>query len=606
MRQPTSDRSALGPSPALWCARPGIRARWLALSLSVLLAACGGGGSSQPAAPPALPPAPPVGPGETAYNDPNSYSSAAGASLPGAEEAAAVTRHSLVLGGSRIDYTARAGHLIARAPGTGAAQASMFYVAYTADGAAPTTRPVTFFYNGGPGSASVWLHLGSFGPRRLATGVPATTAPQPFALVANAESLLDTTDLVFINAVGSGRSQAIAPFRNRDFWSVDADAAVFRDFIQRWLAVNGRTASPKFLFGESYGGPRTAVLARLLQDAGVMLAGLVLQAPAMDYNSNCGVMGGGNCSANLPTYGAIAAWHGLAASALADLEAYMELLRGFVAARYDPAVAAFLRGTPPPADLPALLAGYTGIGASRWATQFNLDPAAFADSLLVSSIIGRYDGRISAPRGSALAQEGDPSSTLIGASFATSINSYLRDTLRYENASTYVLLSGAIETWDFSHAGRALPDTVPDIAAALAQNPTLRVLVANGYHDLATPFRVTELDLARLGPDRRVVVRNYPGGHMTYLDDAARVRQKADLAAFYAGTQATALRDRNVPLSAAPAAAAPPKPDRAGVPVNTPQPMLPEPAIQTPHREPWVPPAQVQRALRERANSMPP
>ncbi len=598
MRQPLPQTLALRPSPAALRAGPWARARWAVLSLSVLLAACGGGGSPESAAPPALPPSTPVGPGETAYDDPNNYSSAAEASLPGAEEAAAVTRHNLVLGGSRIDYTARAGHLIARAPGTGAAQASMFYVAYTVDGAAAATRPVTFFYNGGPGSASVWLHLGSFGPRRLATGVPATTARQPFALVANAESLLDTTDLVFVNAVGSGRSQAITPFRNRDFWGVDADAAVFRDFIQRWLAVNGRAASPKFLYGENYGGPRTAVLARLLQDAGVMLSGLVLQSPAMDYNSNCGVLDSGNCSANLPTYGAIGAWHGLATAAPADLDVYMQQLRGFVAARYDPAVAAYLRGTPPPADLPGLLAGYTGIGAARWSTQFNLGPGAFADSLFVASIIGRYDGRISAPRGSALAREGDPSSMLIGASFATVNNDYLRDTLRYGNASTYVLLSKAIESWDFSHAGRALPDTVPDIAAALAQNPMLRVLVANGTHDLATPFHVTELDMARLGPSPRVVVRNYPGGHMTYLDDATRVRQKADLAAFYAGTLAT-LRGRAMPLAAAPAAARP-QPDRAGTPVSTPQPTLPEPAVQTPHRDPWVPPAQVQRALRER------
>jgi carboxypeptidase C (cathepsin A) len=566
-----------------------------------LLSACGGGGGGGSAGETisAAPPPPPLGAGESAYDDPNAYSSAADAALPGAEEAAALTRHSLTLNGTPIDYTARAGHLIARAPGSNAAQASMFYVAYTADGANAATRPVTFFYNGGPGSASVWLHLGSFGPRRLATGVPATTTPQPFALVANSESLLDTSDLVFVNAVGSGLSEAIVPYSNRSFWGVDVDAALFRDFIQRWLAVNGRGASPKFLYGESYGGPRTAVLARRLQDAGVMLAGLVLQSPAMDYNSNCGVIGSGNCGANLPTYGAIGAWHGLARPVPTDLDAYMVQLRSFGDVRYTPAVAAYLQGASPPADLPALLSGYTGIAQPLWSAQFNLGPDAYANNLFAGSITGRYDGRIIAARGSALASEGDPSSTLINASFATGIASYLRDTLRYGNGSTYVLLSDAIASWNFSHAGRPLPDTVPDLAAALQQNPALRVLVANGYHDLATPFHVTELDMGRLGNDPRIVVRNYPGGHMSYLDDATRVRQKADLVAFYAGTLA-ALQSRAGPLAAAPAAPLP-GPDLAGTPVRTPQRAAPEPAVQTPHRDPWVPPAQVQQALRERA-----
>lgn len=588
------------------CATVNLSRAAIATTLWVLLAACGGGGGNEPtAAPPALSLLPPLGPGESAHDDPNAYSSAADAALPGAEEAAAVTRHNLTLNGTRIDYTARAGHLIARAPGSNAAQASMFYVAYTADGANTATRPVTFFYNGGPGSASVWLHLGSFGPQRLATGVPATTLARPFARVPNSESLLDTSDLVFINAVGTGLSQAIAPYSNRSFWGVDVDAALFRDFIQRWLAVNGRAASPKFLFGESYGGPRTAVLARLLQDAGVMLSGLVLQSPAMDYNSNCGVIGSGNCSANLPTYGAIGAWHSLSNPVPADVDAYMGLLRGFAGTRYTPAVAAFLQGTPPPVDMPALLAGYTGIAQQRWAAQFNLGPTAFADSLFANAITGRYDGRITASRGSALASEGDPSSTQIGASFSAGIASYLRDTLRYNNASTYVLLGSAIQSWNFAHAGRALPDTVPDIAAALLQNPALRVLVANGYHDLATPFHVSERDIARLGSDARIQVRNYPGGHMSYLDDATRVRQKADLVAFYAGTLAV-LQARARPLAtpanpAAPAAAVLPSADRAGTPVQTQQRAAPEPAIQTPHRDPWAPPAQVQQALRERA-----
>ena len=561
----------------------------LQAALAFALAACGGGGGGDSG--PAPSPLPPLGAGESAHDDPAAYSSLADASLPGAIEGAAVTKHSLTLAGSTIAYTARAGHLIARDPASGAAEASVFYVAYTADGRDPATRPVTFFYNGGPGSASVWLHLGSFGPKRLATGVPATTAATPFALVDNAESLLDTTDLVFVDAVGTGLSQAISPYANRSFWGVDADAALFRDAIVRWLAANGRAASPRFLYGESYGGPRTAVLVRRLQEAGVAIDALVLQSPALDYNSNCGVIGAGSCAGYLPAYAAVGAWHGLASPPPADLDAYMTALRGFTDSRYAPALSAFFGGTPPPAELPPLLAGYTGITASLWSAQFNLGPDTFRNNLVGNAVIGRYDGRMVAPRGSALASEGDPSSTFISASFAGVMASYLRDTLRYSNASTYVLLGSAINIWDFSHAGRSLPDTVPDLAAALAQNPQLRVLAVSGYHDLATPFRTTELDLARLGADPRIQLRNYPGGHMSYLDDGTRVRQKADLAAFYRGTLAgLAARSSRTAREAPLARSAQLGVDRAGLVPTLVQRATPEPAFQAPLRDPWVPP----------------
>jgi carboxypeptidase C (cathepsin A) len=549
--------------------------------LSALLVACGGGGGgSDPST------LPPLGPGESAYDDPQAYSTLGSASLAGAVEAAAVTQHSLTLGGSAIAYTARAGHLIARDPASGAAEASVFYVAYTADNADAATRPVTFFYNGGPGSASVWLHLGSFGPQRLVTGVPATTAKAPFPLVDNAESLLDTSDLVFIDAVGTGLSQAIAPYTNASFWGVDADAALFRDFVVRWLAAQQRGVSPKYLYGESYGGPRSAVLARLLQASGVMLAGVVLQSPVLDYNSNCGASGSGSCQANLPTYAAAGAWYGLSTPLPTDIDAWMLTLRSYAATTYAPAVAAFLQGTPPPSALPLQLANYTGIGAALWTQQFNLRPDSFQVDLLSGALTGRYDARMSAAVGSALAADGDPSSTFIAPSFAAAIGPYLAKTLRYVNASTYVLTSKAIEQWNFGHGGQALPDTVPDLAAALAQNPALRVLAIGGYHDLATPFRVTELDLARLGALPNVQQRNYPGGHMSYLTDATRVRQKADLVAFYAGGAST----RAAGAMRAPAAVAPPPlPDRAGTPPATPQRALAEPALQMPLRGPWVP-----------------
>ena len=556
--------------------------RWtLVASLSALLIACGGGGGGN------TPAEPPLAAG--GLNDTNVYSSQPGAALSGAVEAAAVTQHNIMLGGQRVDYTATAGHLIAREPsGAQRAQAAMFYVAYTVAGAA-ATRPVTFFYNGGPGSASVWLLLGSYGPKRLVTGVPNTTQAQPFALVDNVDSLLAQSDLVFVNAVGSGRSQAIAPFNNLSFWGVDKDAELFRDFIVRYLQVNNRTASPKFLFGESYGGPRTAVLARRLQDAGVLMDGLVLQAPAMDYNSNCGVSDAprASCAAYFPSYAAVGAYHGLTTPVPTDAQAWSNETVLFTDNSYAPAVQAFLSNSTPTATLFTSLANYSGLPVSQWQAQFNMGPDRYRSQLLSNQIIGRYDGRMKATLGTTLASEGDPSNTWVANSFSTVNGTYLRDTLLYRNSSTYVMLSNAIQYWDFSHGGLELPDTIPDLGAALAQNPRMRVLAINGYHDLATPYHVTENDLARLG-NPRVKVRNYAGGHMTYLDDGSRPAQRAELVAFYADAIAA-----RAPLSMArrAEASAVVAVDRAGTP-QIPGSVAPtaEPAFQSPMRGPWVPP----------------
>ncbi|MDE2048502.1 MAG: peptidase S10 [Betaproteobacteria bacterium] len=524
-------RRTAPPPPPAWRARSAQRAARAATAAlwaaALALAGCGGGGGSG-AAPAA---------GGSSF-DPVVYSAAANASLPDASESAAVTHHTLSVNAQTLAYTATAGHLSARDPLSGAAEASLFYVAYTLDGAAAGTRPVTFFYNGGPGSASVWLHLGSFGPRRLATGVPSTSGVTPFPLVDNADTLLGVSDLVFVDAVGTGFSEAIAPATNQSYWGVDADAAVFRDFIARYAAVNGRTASPLVVFGESYGTTRSAVLAHLLVTAGMPLKGVVLQSSVLDYNANCGLYtppAPVSCAGYVPTYGAAGAWYGLDMPKPADLPSYMVQMRNFTQASYAPAVQAYLSaGTPPAASLVTQLAQSTGLAAGYWQQRFNLDPDLYQYSLVSGTLIGRYDARMSAPAGSALASDGDPSSTYITPSFSSAIVSYLANDLHYTTPSSYVMLSGAINTWNFTHDGKALPDTVPDLAAALALAPKLQVLSLNGYHDLATPFHQTELDLQRLGTQPNVQTRLYSGGHMTYLDDTSRGLERADLAAFYA------------------------------------------------------------------------
>jgi carboxypeptidase C (cathepsin A) len=515
--------------------------RWLprlalCLAVPLLLGSCGGGssGGDEGGGPP------------LAYDDPVVYSTSPDASLASATEASAVTRHQLTLGDRALAYTATAGHLTAHALVGNAPLASMFYVAYTLDGADPATRPVTFFYNGGPGSASVWLHLGSFGPKRLVTDAPSISPTKPFPLVDNAESLLDESDLVFIDAVGTGLSQAIAPYRNRSFWGVDADAELFRDAIRRWQALNGRAASPVFLFGESYGTLRSAVLAERLESAGVPLAGVILQSSILNYNSNCAVFAPGtvDCTGFLPSYSAVGAWFGLTTPVPDDLGAFLGEMRGFAETEYHPAVVDWLTDSvPPTATLLDSLQANTGEAISQWQTEFSLGPDRFQRTLKPGELTGRYDARMAVPNGSPLASEGDPSSTVISDEFDTAINDYLPQVLGYGTRVRYTTFSNAINYWDFSHDGQQLPDGVPDLAAAMTLNPDLRVLSVSGVDDLATPFYQTERDLARL-PELapRFTVRTYVGGHMTYLDDDSRLAQKADLVAFYRSAAALAAK----------------------------------------------------------------
>ncbi|WP_175901639.1 S10 family peptidase [Burkholderia seminalis] len=516
---------------------------------SLILTACNDDVTSSAAAS-AANSADPAAQADRAYNDPNSYSSSANASLDpsAAVEKAAVTHHQITLNGKTIRYTATAGHLVAHNPQTGAPEASFFYVAYTADNQPAAKRPVTFLYNGGPGSASVWLHLGSFGPRRIQTGDPnANTSTFPF--VDNQDSLLDTTDLVFVDAIGTGFSEAIAPNTNQTFWGVDQDGGAFRDFVTRYLTVNQRTGSPKYLFGESYGTPRTDVLANLLETAGVKLDGIVLQSSILNYNTNCDMasdyVGNSNngsspvsCAGFVPSYGAVGAYYQLDNPNPSNLPQYADQMRLLTAGSYAPAVNAYLAShTPPPPNLVTTMVNATGVKQSLWNADFNVIPTFFDNSFQLSlvpgTLIGRYDARVNVPVSSPLAADGDPSSSFITKPFTDTIGRYLPNELKYTAQSAYSVSSNAINTWDWTHDGLPMPDTIPDLAAALTLNPQLKVLSLNGYHDIATPFYQTELDLARLGTQPNLTIKDYQGGHMVYLDDTSRPQEKADLVTFY-------------------------------------------------------------------------
>ena len=461
----------------------------------------------------------------------------------------AVTHHTIKLAGKALAYTARAG-TIALHDDAGALTARMFYVAYTADGADPSRRPVTFFYNGGPGSSSVWLHMGSFAPVRVVTPNGTGTGPPPFQLVDNADTLLDKSDLVFVDAPNTGFSRVLDAGKPKDFMGVDQDARAFRQFIERYDTTFDRWNSPKFLFGESYGTTRDCVLAAQLQEAGTQLNGVVLLSSILNFGLGGGAIAGGDHSfvGYLPTMAATAWYHHKApAGAGRDLNGFLAEVERFSAGEYTHALA---QG----ADLDRAefdrvvrtLHGYTGLPESYLRdSNLRVPYDRFLKELLRGSdqIAGRYDGRFITYDldGTATDPSWDPSDVGINGVFVGSFNRYVRQTLHYVTESQYrpTAYGGQLGApWDMHHDGQDPPANVaPDLAATMAQNPGLRVFSANGRYDFATPYYATVYTLSHLNLvpalQKHITYGFYESGHMVYLNPTARARFKADLARWY-------------------------------------------------------------------------
>ncbi|WP_338340645.1 S10 family serine carboxypeptidase-like protein [Burkholderia vietnamiensis] len=530
------------------------------------------------------------------YVDPVAYSMNATDGLAPAQvaEKAAVMHYQWKSGGTTIDYTTTTGHLTAQ-DANGNAEASMSYVAYTAPSANGKPRPVTFVYNGGPGSSSIWLRLGSFAPTRVATPDPLFGSNWPnYPLVDNAESLIDTTDLVFIDPPGTGLSEAVLPNTNQKYWSSDADVNIMRDFIQRYLNVNGRSASPLYLYGESYGTPRTDMLALALESAGVHLTGIVLQSAILNYfadaveavaitQSTEGLLLDTDTVAGyLPGYAAVAEYFNQVSPTPVNPYLYAlqtELFTTLIynqLQRYSQSWVLSQLGIPDALGTPVFPSDATlklwsipsSLTMQALRGYFNANP--FGTSLLPGTTIGRYDGRVSLPNSDPRLQtDGDPSDILISQPFTNALATQMPDYLGYTapNATYLPLNDNIIQVWDFSHDGQPMPDTIPDLLGALQLNPKLQVLAENGLHDLATPFFNTEKQLARLqtvkGLNPKLQVNFFQGGHMTYLDDVARPQMKRDLMIFYQGRRIpTALTLHTLP---------PPWPDEnpAGTPTGS-------------------------------------
>jgi carboxypeptidase C (cathepsin A) len=482
------------------------------------------------------------------------YGSGKDDSVSDGTENAAVTRHTATIGGKTIAYTARAGHLVTTDQYSAHPAATIFYVSFTMDVGNPSTRPVTFFYNGGPGSSSVFLLLGSFGPRRIRTSMPYFTPPAPYAMVDNQDSLLDQTDMVFINPVGTGYSAAIAPGKNKDFWGVDEDARSIKQFVKRYLTAYNRWNSPKFLFGESYGTPRTCVLTWLLHEDGVDLNGVVLQSSILDYSQTSNAVG------LLPTLAADAWFHKKLAVSRppSDLPAFMKAVEEFARGPYASALAAFpkvddgvLQALSEFVGIPPLVLKYWQLDVSTG------NGTTFLTSLLQDNglAVGAYDGRVTAEdtgiAGSIDPESGgnDPTMTAVGGVYTAMWNVYLNDELKFTSTSPFMDLNDqAFLNWNFSHVdptgaqkgGIGSLYTAGDLAAAMALNPYLKVFSANGYYDSVTPFFQTILNFENMplkNPQApgNLTIHNYPSGHMVYLDDKSRSAMKSDLAKFYDG-----------------------------------------------------------------------
>ena len=497
------------------------------------------------------------------FFDPVAYGNGPDDSVTDATENAAITHHAMTIGGKTFSYTATAGHLVTVDPGSSKPAAKIFYIAFTVDGVKPDERPVTFFYNGGPGSSSVFVLLGSFAPKRIKTSMPGFTPPAPYAIEDNPDSLLDKSDLVFINPVGTGYSAAVAPNRNRDFWGVDQDADSLKQFIKRYLSVNDRWNSPKFLFGESYGTARSCVLAYRLHEDGVDLNGITLQSSILDYTQT------GNPVGALPTAAADAWYHkrlGVTPPPT-DLNAFAAEVAQFARTQYADALAKFPNAKDP-SVVAALdtLSQYTGID-TQTLSAWSMDIDAYdsrGNSLFLTGLLkdkgvalGAYDGRVTAIdtgiAGNIDPNSGgnDPTMTAVSGVYTAMWNNYLNDGLKFTSNSAFTDLNDqAFKNWDFGHVdptgaqkgvdaqGNIILYTAGDLAAVMALNPDLKVLSANGYYDFVTPFYQTVIDLQKMPlVDQKVrnnlSARFYPSGHMVYLDGASRTALKADLAKLY-------------------------------------------------------------------------
>jgi carboxypeptidase C (cathepsin A) len=472
------------------------------------------------------------------------------------------TRHKLSINGREIHYTATTGTIVLKEE-TGdrdkesegeKAKAQVFFIAYTLDGISDkSNRPITFSFNGGPGSSSVWLHLGLLGPRRVDMGDAGSLLPPPYHLVDNEFSLLDVTDLVFIDPVSTGYSRPVEGQKAKEFHGFKKDIESVGDFIRLYATRYQRWTSPKFLAGESYGTTRAAGLSGYLQERhGMYLNGIMLVSAILDFGT-ADFFPGHDLPyiMFLPTYAATA-WYHKKVTSPQPLPAFLKEVENFALNEY---CLALLKGTSlPQAERQGIitrLAGYTGLSEDYIdRTDLRIHIMRFCKELLRDKrrTVGRLDSRFTGIDRDAAGEtfEDDPSMSAITGPYTAALYDYLRGELKYENDLPYEILNGRVWPWSYSEFENRFVNVAETLRKAISNNQNLKIHIANGYFDLATPYLATQYTFNHMGLDKalqgNISMSYYEAGHMMYVHMPSIQELKQNLAGFIRGSGRSSLQ----------------------------------------------------------------
>ncbi len=456
-----------------------------------------------------------------------------------------VTEHSITLAGIKQDFTVTSGKL-PLLDSKGNELATVFYTSYIKKEENKAKRPITFCFNGGPGSSSIWLHMGLTGLKRVPMPKNAQTPKPPYHLIENQSTILDLTDVVMIDPVSTGFSQPADPKKKSNFHGYNEDIKSVGNFIERFITQNNRWASPKYLLGESYGTMRAAGLSGYLQgNHGMYINGIVMISSVLDYRTLS--PGNGNDLGYvmyLPTYTASAFYHKQLSEELqVDLEKTLEQAKSFAINEYYPAL---LRGDHLDATTQASIAKkmsrLTGLSEQFLINnRLRIHMGQFAKELLRKKghTIGRFDSRF---KGTDKSNGGDsydydPSGAAMTGAYTALFNQYLRNDLKYESKSKYYVF-GSVRPWNYSSFTNKYVNSSETLRSAMAKNQNLKVFVASGYYDLATPYFASDYTYGHLGLNKElqknIFMKYYTAGHMMYLHEPSLLKLKKDLASFYA------------------------------------------------------------------------
>jgi carboxypeptidase C (cathepsin A) len=514
-----------------------------------------------------------LAPARAQSKDDSAQSKQASAKPEGLKPEQQASKGTVTVAGTAIPYDAFAGTVVVHPKGWDDVpqnedkddknlepEASMFYVAYFKSGDPSAQRPVTFFYNGGPGSSTVWLHMGAFGPKRVITVDDAHTPSAPYSIVNNDYSLLDATDLVFVDAPGTGFSRLAGKDRDKAFYGVDADADAFADFISQFLAKYGRWNSPKYLFGESYGTTRSGALINLLETGHFIdFNGVILLSQCLSYDTfadapqfNPGI--DLSYQLALPTYAATAWYHHKLPDRPAELAPLLTEVEHFAMTEYAIALGAgFTLASDQRQAIVEKLHRYTGLPADYIEkSDLRVNGGQFEKTLESDSdtTTGRLDTRFSGPTLDPLSREAeyDPQSAAIGSAYVSAFNDYVRKELKFGENRQYKPEIDVEKRWNFLHQPPGAPMPLPqatnvmvDLASAMKYNPDLKVMVNAGYFDLATPFFEGVYEMQHLPIpaklQKNIEFKFYESGHMVYAHEASLKGLHNNVAAFILGTQ---------------------------------------------------------------------